>query len=249
MASTPVVYRGSGTTTCAAPLCELRRVDVEIEDLRVGVDHDPVPVGDERDRPAVDRLGRDVADAVAVRAAREPPVGDERTVAAAAGALHGSGDGQHLAHARAALRALVADDDDGAGLDRAGEDRVERGLLAVEDPGGPGELRILVEAGDLHDAALRGERAREDGDPTVGVDRARTAGGRPRRRAPAGRCASRFSATVDPVTVRQSPSSSPASRSSRITTGTPTDPVEVDHVVAAVRLHVGDVRDRGPQLR
>ena len=59
------------------------------------------PSRDERDRAAVDRLGRDVADAEAVRAAREATVGDERGVAAAAGALHRAGDREHLAHARA----------------------------------------------------------------------------------------------------------------------------------------------------
>ena len=93
------------------------------------------PSRDERDRAAVDRLGRDVADAEAVGAAGEPAVGDERGVAAAAGALHRAGDGEHLAHARAALRALVADDDDVAGLDLAGEDRLHRRRLAVEHPG------------------------------------------------------------------------------------------------------------------
>ena len=79
-----------------------------------------VAVADERDRPAVDRLGRDVADAEAPRAAAEPAVGDQRAVGAAAGALQRAGDGQHLAHPRAALRALVADDEHGARLDRAG---------------------------------------------------------------------------------------------------------------------------------
>ena len=54
--------------------------------------------------------------------------------------------------------------------------------------------------------------------------------------------ASRFSAIVLPVTVRQSPCSRPASSSSRITTCTPPTAIEVDHVVLAVGLHVGDVR-------
>ena len=59
----------------------------------------------------------------------------ERAVGAAAGALQRTGDGQHLAHPRAALRALVADDEHGAGLDRAGEDGLQRGLLPLEHPG------------------------------------------------------------------------------------------------------------------
>ena len=100
------------------------------------VDHDAVAVGDEGDRAAVDRLGRDVADAEPVGAAGEAAVGDERGVAAAAGALHGAGDGQHLAHARAALGALVADDDDVAGLDAARPGSASMAaVLAVEHPG------------------------------------------------------------------------------------------------------------------
>ena len=57
---------------------------MQVDRVRVGVDHDAVAVGDERDRAAVDGLGRDVTDAEAVRAAREPAVGDERGVGAAA---------------------------------------------------------------------------------------------------------------------------------------------------------------------
>ena len=77
---------------------------------------------------------------------------------AAAGALHGAGDGEHLAHAGPALRSLVADHDDVAGLDRAGEDRVHRPVLAVEHAGGAFEAE-LVDARHLHDRALRRERA------------------------------------------------------------------------------------------
>ena len=82
-------------------------------------------------------------------------------VLAEAGALDRAGDGEHLAHARAALRALVADDDDVAGLERALGDGVHRALLAVEDPGGALE-DVGVEAGGLHDRALGRERAAQD---------------------------------------------------------------------------------------
>ena len=77
------------------------------------------PSRDERDRPTVDGFGRDVADAEAVRPAGEAAVGDERGVGAAPDALHRAGDREHLAHPGPALRALVADDDDVAGLDLA----------------------------------------------------------------------------------------------------------------------------------
>ena len=137
----------------------------------VGVDHDAVAVGDERDRATVDGLGGDVADAEAVRAAGEAAVGDERAVGAAARALHRAGDRQHLAHPRAALRAFVADDDDVARLDLAREDRVHRAASSPSNTRARPSNTHLVEAGDLHHRALRRERAREDVDAALRVDR------------------------------------------------------------------------------
>ena len=48
------------------------------------IEDDLVAVLDKRDRPADGGLGGDVADAEALRAAGEPPVGDKRAVAAPA---------------------------------------------------------------------------------------------------------------------------------------------------------------------
>src|SRR4029079_9767481 len=66
-----------------------------------------------------------------------------------------------LAHAGAAARALVADDDVVAGLDRAGGGRGHRVLLALEDAGRALVVDALV-AGQLHDGALGREVAAED---------------------------------------------------------------------------------------
>src|SRR4051794_7081059 len=114
---------------------EGRVVDEEVDGVPLGVDDDAVAVLDERDRSAVDGPRRDVTDAEAVRAAGESTVGDEGRVGAAAGALHRTGDREHLTHAGPALRALVANDDDVARLDATGEDLLHRGLFAVEDAG------------------------------------------------------------------------------------------------------------------
>src|SRR5437764_14478269 len=129
---------------------ELAGVDQEIERVAGGVDHDAVAVLDERDRSPVDGLGRDVPDAVAVRAAREPAVGHERGVRAPTCAPHGARDREHLPHPRAALRALVTDHHDVAGVDPPAEHRVHCRVLAVEHTGGPFEA-VAVEPGDLHD--------------------------------------------------------------------------------------------------
>ncbi len=128
--------------------------DLQIEDLAIGVDQDPVPVSNERYRPSVDRFRSDVADAVPVGPTREPSVGHECAVGPPSRPFHRTGHREHLAHPRAALRPLVADDDDCARFDGALENRFERGLLPVEHPGGAVEPRVLVEARDLHNRAL-----------------------------------------------------------------------------------------------
>src|SRR4051794_8483575 len=75
------------------PAGQLALVDVDVDGVGVDVDHDAITVAHERDGAAVDRLRRHVADAEAVGAAREAPVGEQRTVTTAAGPLHGAGDG------------------------------------------------------------------------------------------------------------------------------------------------------------
>ena len=149
---------------------QLVSAHVEIDGVGNRVDHDAIAFPDERDRAAVDGLGRDVADTEAVRAAGESAVGDERAVAAPSGTLHRAGDGEHLAHTRAALRPFVPDHDDIAREDRPGEDRLHRAVFAFEDPCGPFEP-IEVDARDLHDRTLGRHRSPENRDATARVDR------------------------------------------------------------------------------
>src|SRR5690625_1313547 len=130
--------------------------DQEDERLVGDVEADPVAIADEGDGAAVDRLGCHVADTQSGGPAGEPAVGEEQDVLAEARALDCAGDREHLAHPRAALGALVADDDDVAGLDGAVLQGVHRGPLALEDAGGALE-DVLVEAGRLHDGALGGQ--------------------------------------------------------------------------------------------
>ena len=82
------------------------------------------------------------------------------------------GDLEHLAHPRAAARALVADDDDVARADGAGLHGRERRLFAVEDA-----RRALVAGalvpGELEDAALGRERAAQDGEAAARLERGR----------------------------------------------------------------------------
>ena len=107
-----------------------------------------------------------MADHQAVGRAREAAVGDQRDLVAEPLADERGRDVEHLAHARAAGRALVADDDDVARLDRARLDGREAGLLRVEDARRAAVEQPLV-AGELDDAALGREVAAEDREPAA----------------------------------------------------------------------------------
>jgi hypothetical protein len=133
-------------TSFADAALELVVVDEQVEATVRDVESDAVAVTHERDRALVDGLGGDVADAEAGGAAGEATVGEERDVGAATGTLDRAGDGEHLAHARAALGALVADDDDVAGWIWCRPRRPPWPPLAVEDAGGALE-DVGVEAG------------------------------------------------------------------------------------------------------
>ncbi len=77
---------------------------------------------------------------------------------------------QHLLHAGAADRTLVADDDHVARLDLPVADGLVAVGLRIEDASRPAMLPSLV-AGELHDAAFRGERAVQDGQPAGRLER------------------------------------------------------------------------------
>ena len=109
----------------------------------LGVDGDGVAFFHERERAAERGLGGDVADDEAVRAAGEAAIGDQRHVFAEALAHDGAGGGEHLAHAGAADRAFVPDDDDVAFLHGAIEDAGEGVLLVFEDERFAGEAAGL----------------------------------------------------------------------------------------------------------
>ena len=61
-----------------APLGQHLLGDQQVDRSRLGVDGESVAVFDQRDRPAVGRLGADMADAEAAGRARKAPVGDQR---------------------------------------------------------------------------------------------------------------------------------------------------------------------------
>jgi hypothetical protein len=81
-------------------------------------------------------------------------------------ALEVGGRVQHLLHARAALGALVAHDDDVAGDDLPAEDHLDGLVLALGDLRRDREGPLMLgDAGRLDDAAVHGEVAVQDARP------------------------------------------------------------------------------------
>ncbi len=182
-----------------------------------------------------------MSDAEALRAAGESPVGNKSTVASSSSTGHGACDGEHLAHTRAALRSLVADHDDRTRRDRPGQDGVHGGALTVENPRPAREGEVAVDAGDLHDGPFRSERAVQDGDPAVGVNRLcegvddRTVGsGRVEVGKVLGHC---LAGDGQAVSVYQALLQKCPQYDRHAA-----DAIEVGHVVLAVRLHICKVR-------
>src|SRR5690606_31238748 len=93
------------------------------------------------------RLGGDVSYDQAVSTAGEATIGDETDGIAKPLADDGARRRQHLAHAGAALRPLVAHHHDVSGLDAVVEDGGEALLLTVEDPRWSGHHRLLQASG------------------------------------------------------------------------------------------------------
>ena len=105
--------------------------------------------------------------------AGEATVGQQRTHLPQTTALDVGGGVKHLLHPGATLWPFVANDDDIAGAhDILVEDPRLGRLLALEDPCGTREAPDgLIDAGGLHDAAVLGDVAVENGQAAVGAVR------------------------------------------------------------------------------
>ena len=100
----------------------------------------------------------------------ETTVGEQRDLVAQALADQRRGDLEHLAHARAARGALVADHNNITGLDPLILNRVKRLFLGFEDSGGTLVLEPLV-SGELHHAPQGREIAPQDREAAGGLQR------------------------------------------------------------------------------
>ena len=119
-----------------------------------GVDLDHIAVLQQADRATHRRFRADVADAEATGRAGEAAVGDQRHLIAQSLAVKCRRRRQHLPHARATLRTLIANDEYVARLVVALLDAGERVLLAIEADRLAAELQRL-EACNLHNAAFQ----------------------------------------------------------------------------------------------
>ena len=137
------------------------------------VDHDGVPVLDERDRPPEEGFGCDVADDQADRSPREAGVGHQRDgdVPLAAEGRDPRGGVEELRHARCAPGPLVADHHHVVVLEAVGVlvQGLDQGALTVEHAGAAREDAVLhpaLDAGDLEDRTAVGrEVAAEQAEP------------------------------------------------------------------------------------
>src|SRR5258705_135732 len=84
----------------------------------------------------------------------------------------GRGDANHPAQAGAAAGAFVTDDDDVPLFDAARAHRLEGVFFTFEDAGGAAVQRAFVTA-ELHDGAVGGERAAQDAQTALVVERLR----------------------------------------------------------------------------
>ena len=175
----------------------------------------------------------------AVGRAGEPTVGHQRHRVAEALPDERAGDGQHLAHSRAALGPFVADHHDVARLDLAALYGLEGRLLLLEDPGGSFVDALLV-SGNLDYGAFRSDVAAQDGQAARGA--ARRVGGVDHRLVVddcslvdvlrQGLAVDRHAIAVQEAGVQQAlPDQGDAAVAA-----------QVGHHIAAARLHVGDVR-------
>src|ERR1039457_3217706 len=107
-----------------------------------------------------------------VAAAGEPPVSDQRNVAADPLADNGARRTQHLAHARASFRSFIANHDDIARPNAPAQDALQRLLLGFEDPSRAIEAQALL-ARNLGDCALGSKISVEDHQVAIFLDRVR----------------------------------------------------------------------------
>ena len=123
----------------------------------------------QRNRAALEGLGRHVADHHAPGAAAEAAVGDQAYALAQALANERASGGQHFRHARATLGAEVTQHHHVAGLDLAVHDGGQGALFVVEHTRGAGDHGVL-QARDLGHAAFGAQVALEDGQVALGID-------------------------------------------------------------------------------
>ena len=143
---------------------------MHVQALVIGVDGDPVAFLQQADGAADRSFRCHMADHQAIGAAGEAPIGDQAHAIAQSGADQRRSGGKHLAHARPALGAFVANHDHIAGLDLVVQDGGHGGFFGIEDSRRAGKVTLL-DTRHLRDGAFGGEVALEHGQVSFGINR------------------------------------------------------------------------------
>jgi hypothetical protein len=149
-----------------SPSCQFFLVHFQVQSPFGNVDADDVPVADQPNGTAVERLGRHVADAGAAAGSAEAAIGDQSHTVIEPRPRQSRRGAQHLGHAGSALRTYVANDDHGATLHHVGLDsRHQRGFI-VEDLGGtPMDQHLRLDRRLLDHRPRGSQVAEENGEP------------------------------------------------------------------------------------
>ena len=142
------------------------KIDASIGD----VDSNRVSIFDESDRATFRGFRRNVADREPRGSTAESPIGDQRADGAELLRLDVGGRVEHFLHARPALGAFVADQDDVAWFDLTAEYRVAGALLGVENARGSLEFPDrFIDTGGFYDTTVFGEIAIENREAALGA--------------------------------------------------------------------------------
>src|SRR3546814_240432 len=132
-----------------------------VDGASTGSDGDHITILNQGDRATVSSFRTNMTNAEATRAAREATVSDERHLLPETLTIESRSRRKHFAHARTALGAFVANDDDGTFGNLTVLDGCKSLFLAIKNTCGTTELQAM-HTRDLDDCTIRSTASFQD---------------------------------------------------------------------------------------